>query len=409
VRLLLLPLGLIAIISAIGLVSREDGSATIMPAAVELVEIGRFEQPVHVTSPPGDRRLFVAEREGRISIVARGRRLPRPFLDVQREVSTEGLEEGFLSVAFAPDYAASGLFYVDFTDRRHRTVIREYRRSGDTNAADPTSARDVLVLPNATDHHHGGLLLFGPDRRLYIGQGDGGNSSPTNFPAQRLDNLHGKILRIDPRAGEEATYRVPDDNPLVGAPGRDEIWVYGLRNPWRFAFDPVTNALVIGDVGQLSVEEIDVAQRPGVNFGWSCYEGTAVYTPQGPPSCDDVVGPALEHFRVARPVHEDVESPTVTRGRPAIDVRFTPAEASCSIVVGVAVEDPALGDLLGRQLYADFCDPELRSFRLEGGKIVDERPLGVSVPNTSSFGTDAEGHVYVTSLAGPVYRLAPVG
>ena len=407
-RLLLLPLGLIGVLATIGLLTRDEKPGRSVPAKVKLAEVGRFEQPVHVASPRGDRRLFVAERAGRIWILKEGRRLSRPFLDVRREVSTEGLEEGFLSFAFAPDFARSGLVYVDFSDRRHRTVIREYTRSTENpNRVDPMSARNVLVLPNATDHHHGGLLLFGPDGRLYIGKGDGGNASATNFPAQRLDNLHGKILRIDPRAGEEAAYRVPADNPFVGTSGRDEIWVYGLRNPWRFSFDPATKALVIGDVGQLTVEEIDVAPRAGLNFGWNCFEGTATFTPDGPNSCDEVVGPALEHFRVARPVDEGDGSPVVTRGGPHGSVAFTRAEGLCSVVVGLRVEDPALEDLVERHLYGDFCDPELRSFRLDGATIVDARPIGLSVQNTSSFGTDAEGHVYVTSLAGPVYRLTP--
>ena len=392
----------------IGLATRSEASEDQEPSSrVKLVEVGHFDQPVYVTAPSGDPRLFVVERAGRIWVVDHGRRLAQPFLDVRRDVSIEGEEEGFLSLAFAPDYATSGLFYVDYTDRQHRTVIREFQRSPDPNRADPTTGRDVLVLTNPTDHHHGGLLLFGPDGKLYIGQGDGGNASPSNFPAQRLDSLHGKILRIDPRAGEESTYRVPDDNPFVGRPGRDEIWAYGLRNPWRFAFDSQNAALVIGDVGEYTVEEVDVAPRGGLDFGWNCYEGTVPFDLPGPPSCNSTVAPALERFRVARLVEDTDAAPTVTRGRPLVDVRFEPGEGVCSIVVGPAVHDSELPRLAGRQLYGDFCDPDLRSFTLDDGRIVDDRPLGVSVPSTSSFGTDAEGHVYVMSFQGPVYRLAP--
>jgi hypothetical protein len=407
VRLVLVPLLLIGVLAAIGLATRDEVAQEDSPApVVKLVEIGRFDEPLYVTSPPNDDRLFVVEKKGRIWVLRNGRRLPRPFLDLSRQVSAVGLEEGLLALAFAPDYARSGLFYVDYTDLRHRTIVEEFTRSADPNVADRRTARRVLVLSNPTDRHHAGHLLFGPDGYLYIAQGDGGNSSRTNYPAQRLDHLHGKILRIDPRPREGGRYRIPDDNPFVGRAGRDEIWHYGLRNPWRFAIDEKTGAMVIGDAGQLSVEELDVATGRGKNFGWNCFEGSSRFTPGGPESCAAAVPPAIEHFRVAtRPGSRDVVEPVVLRGRPPADVRLRPAEHACSVVAGVFVQDPQLPDLLGRHIYGDFCNPSLRSFRVEDGRAVDLQPLGADVLLLSSFGVDSANRVYATSLAGPVYRI----
>jgi hypothetical protein len=339
--------------------------------------------------------------------VDRSRKSERPFIDLTDRVSAKGIEEGLLSIAFAPDYATSGRFYVDYTDADHATIVEEYRRSRDPDVADPRTARRVLVIPNATENHHGGLVLFGPDDLLYIGHGIGVSTSDVTFPAQRLDELHGKILRIDPREQGNRPYRIPPDNPFVGRPGRDEIWAYGLRNPWRFGFDPESRALMIGDVGSQSTEEIDVATSGGLNFGWACYEGSGP-GPQDPSACTDTVGPVIEHFRGVTPVMErDDVAPRIRRGRPLLDVRLEPGEPVCSVIAGVSVQDPELTGLRGRYLYGDFCDPTLRSFRLDGGRAIDQSSLGLEVPVLSSFDTDSAGHVYVTSLAGPVYRLTP--
>ncbi len=406
-RLLALPLCLIGVVAAIGLASRSDSSESAPSPPAKLVEVGRFDQPVYVTSPPADDRLFVVERTGRVWILDRGKRLPRPFLDLSPRVSTAGDEEGLLSLAFAPDYSTSGRFYVDYTDHEQRTVVEEFRPSANPNVADPRTARKVLVLPNPTRAHHGGHLLFGPDRYLYISQGDGGIYRDPEFPAQDLESLHGKVLRIDPRPQGDRPYRIPAGNPFVGRPGRDEIWAYGLRNPWRIALDPAARTLVVGDVGALIAEEIDLATRGGLNFGWSCYEGTAPYALDPPRSCrEDLVPPAIELVRGSVRAANDTDArPTVTRGRATVDSRLESGEPVCSVVAGVFVRDPALPGLAGRHVYGDFCDSSLRSFRLQDGEAVESRPLGLDVVVLSSFGTDAAGRVYATSLTGPVYRL----
>jgi hypothetical protein len=405
-RLVLVPLALLGVLVALGVASRDEPREEVAPPEIRLEEVARFEQPVYVTSPPRDDRLFVVERTGRVWIWTDGRRLPRPFLDLSKRISVSGYEEGLLSLAFAPDYATSGLLYVDYTDLRHRSVVEEFRRGVDPNVADPRSARRVLVIPNPTENHHGGLVLFGPDGYLYVGQGDGGTYRDRTFPAQRLDELHGKILRIDPRRHGGRSYRSPSDNPYVGRPGRDEVWLSGLRNPWRFAFDPASGALVIGDVGALIAEEIDVAPRAGMNFGWSCREGRAPYEPGGPPSCGRALAPAVEFVRGSLRAEEpDGKEPVVTRGRPRVSARLTTPEPLCSVVAGVFVQDPALPSLAGRHLYGDFCETSLRSFRLEGQQAVEQRVVGSGVPLLSSFGVDSAGRVYVTSLTGALYRV----
>jgi glucose/arabinose dehydrogenase len=406
VKLVLLPLAAIAAVASIALIRGEDEvEATPAPAA-KLVEVGQFDDPLNVASPPGDPRLFVVEKTGRIWIVSEGRKLERPFLDLSKRIGLNGLEEGLLSIAFPPDYASSGLFYVDYTDKRGESVVEEYRTSDDANRADPSSARTVIVIDNLSNSHHGGLLLFGPDGLLYIGQGDGGKTLRGGFPAQSLENLSGKILRIDPRPTGGRTYGIPTDNPFVGRPGRDEIWLYGLRNPWRFDFDP-SGALVIGDVGQLSAEEIDIAPESGLNFGWSCFEGNApfVHGSGGPPSCDDAIPPALELVRGTSPLEQPDAPATVTRGRPRVDARLEAGDPACSITYGVVVRDASLPALEGRHLFGDFCDTSLYSFRVEGTRALDVRPLGVELPLVSSFGVDSSNRVYVTSLVGGLYRL----
>ena len=266
-------------------------SATESPQATasrstRLKRIASFSSPVYVSSPPGDsRRLFVVEQRGRIMVVVGGRKRSTPFLDIRSQVQSGG-EQGLLSVAFAPDYASSGRFYVYFTDRSGDQRIVEYRRAS-AERADPGSARLVLRMPDREGNHNGGLLLFGPDDLLYVGTGDGGGGGDRHGPrgnAQNLGSLLGKILRIDPRADGERPYRVPADNPFDGRSGaRGEVYSYGLRNPWRFSFDRRTGDLSIGDVGQDEVEEIDFVRRgrPSAR-GTGSRSGSCTHGPRTP-------------------------------------------------------------------------------------------------------------------------------
>jgi glucose/arabinose dehydrogenase len=372
--------------------ARATTSAQAAPAGKRgygLTRVGRFDNPVHVTQAPGDRsRLFVVEQAGRIRVVRNGRTLKAPFLDLTDRV-TSGGEQGLLSVAFAPDYAKSGLLYVFYTDLDGDERVVEFRRGATPDRAVRASARQVLSQQDSESNHNGGLLLFGPDGRMYVGLGDGGGGYDQHGRignAQNLGTLLGKLLRIDPRRSGGRPYSVPSDNPFVGRAGaRPEIWSWGLRNPWRFSFDRATGDLTIGDVGQDEVEEIDFVAAgkgagagAGVNFGWRAWEGA--HRIDGTQNPRPVVFPVLEYSHGA---------------------------GGCSVTGGYVVRDPRLPALAGRYLYADFCKSQLESARLANGRATDRRGLRLDVPAVTSFGEDLAGRVYVVSQTGPVYRLDP--
>jgi glucose/arabinose dehydrogenase len=362
------------------------------PGDPRLARVGEFVSPVYVAAPPADRRrFFVVEQPGRIMVVRDGVPLSAPFLDIRSLVSFGG-ERGMLSVAFDPDYARSGLFYVYYTARSPRGAITvaEYRALPNADVANPASRRQILSILHPRGNHNGGQLQFGPDGFLWIGTGDGGGAGDPDGAAQRLDTLLGKLLRIDPRGSGSAPYTVPVDNPFHGQSGRrGEIWAYGLRNPWRFSFDRQTGDLVIGDVGQNAWEEIDFAPAPGrgrgSNYGWGCWEGRHAYPGnEDEPECRPLPSQLA-------PVHEYSHS----RG--------------CSVSGGYVVRDPTLPRLNGRYVYGDYCRNPLWSLRLQGSDAQDDRRLGLDVPGLTSFGEDSCGHVYAVSADGPVFRLEAEG
>jgi glucose/arabinose dehydrogenase len=378
--------------------TNQGGPAQARPATgdgrggVQLQKVGDFDQPVYVTQPPGEGRdLYVVEKTGRVQVVREGQRVSTPFLDLSGQVSA-GSEQGLLSLAFAPDYRKSGLLYVDYTDTAGDTRVVEYRRSSsDPLTADARSAREVLRVDQPYENHNGGLVLFGPgdaleERRtrdlLYIGLGDGGSADDPQRNGQDLSTLLGKILRIDPRPSDSRPYSIPRSNPFVGrSDARPEIYSYGLRNPWRFSFDRQTGDLWIGDVGQNSFEEVDgVAhgESSGNNFGWSAFEGSERFNEDQ--QAPDHVPPLLTY----------------------------PLGGNCAVTGGYVVRDERLRSVYGRYLYGDFCAGELRTFTAKPGRrATDDRALDLQVPSLSSFGEDNSGHLYATSLEGPVYRLAP--
>jgi glucose/arabinose dehydrogenase len=321
-------------------------------ARVGLRRIGSFESPTYLTAPPGDkRRLFVVEQRGTIHEVRDGHKLAKPFLDIHTQVQAGG-ERGLLSMAFAPDYAKSHIYYVYYTGNDGDIHIVEY----------PTRRELVRIEHSTYPNHNGGQLEFGPDGRLYAGTGDGGGGGDRLHNAQNPNRLLGKILRFD------AARRKP------------EVFAIGLRNPWRFSFDRANGDVVIGDVGQDKYEEVDfvkAGQLRGKNFGWSIYEGLHAY----------YGGAAPAHY--VKPVIE----------------RSHAGDGYCSITGGYIVRDRSLKALYGRYVYGDYCNPRLRWAKLSAGRATSGGTLGLRVPALSSFGQDARGRVYAVSQNGPVYRL----
>lgn len=349
-----------------------------------------FAQLAHLASPPGDPRLFVVEKDGRIWIVEDGQRRPDPFLDIRGSVRTSGTraEQGMFALAFHPDYATNGRFFVHYSARPDGdTAIEEYHVSrDDPDRADPEPVATVLAVDQPFRWHNGGLIAFGPDGMLWIGLGDGGPDHRQN--AQDTSNVLGALLRIDVdrSSSGDGPYAIPPDNPYAdGADGAPEIWAYGLRNPWRFAFDPVEGLLYIADVGQYVYEEIDVApmDEPGLNYGWPVREGRHCF-PADEEDCpsEGFIEPAVEYAHVDE----------------------------CAVVGGVVYDGDAIPDLVGHYLYSDFCGGWLRSFRYRDGEVADEREWDtVQLPLPTSFGLDADGEVLVVTSDGQVLRLVKAG
>ena len=341
---------------------------------VSLYEVGRFDKPVQVTSRPGDAVAYVVEQPGRV--VAITDLSSEAVLDITDLTDANG-EQGLLGLAFHP---TEDLAYVDYTNGSGDTVVAEFAFDPGTGIFDVASRREVLTVDQPYRNHNGGQLAFGPDQLLYIGLGDGGSGGDPERHALDLGSRLGKILRIDPAASGGRPYTVPGDNPFVARDGAlAEIYSYGLRNPWRFSFDRSTGDLSIGDVGQNEVEEIDFVRRGrgrGANFGWRPFEGRSRFAPGE-----------------SAPGHVP---PVITRSH---------GQGWCSITGGVVVRDPALTGLRGRYLFGDFCQERILSARLARASSV--RGTSLRVPSLSSFGEDARGRVYATSLSGPVYRLVP--
>jgi hypothetical protein len=343
---------------------------------VTLTSVGTFASPLYVTSPPGDAgRVFVVERGGTVRVVQNGVVLPAPFIDVSSEVGLGG-ERGLLSIAFAPDYATSGLVYADATLPSGTIVIWEFHAAAGADVAD-AGHRLVLSIPHPATNHNGGQLQFGPDGYLYIGVGDDGTGTNGQDPGVLL----GKILRIDPRASGAQPYTIPPGQPF--APGAaPEVWAYGFRNPWRFSFDSLTGDLLIGEVGENDWEEIDLLpadQAPGADLGWDCWEGTHPYA--GGHCSVPYVAPILEYAHDA---------------------------SHCSISGGFVARDPTAPSIAGRFLYGDYCGTSIDAVQLPVGSPADIVELGTA-PQIAGFGQDSDGHLYVTSLKGGVWRVTGTG
>jgi glucose/arabinose dehydrogenase len=362
-----------------------DRPPVTISGSASLARIGTFEQPVLVTSPPGEsERIFVVEQTGAVRTVVGGEILERPFLDLRDAVTASG-ESGLLSIAFSPDYAQSGRLYAYYNTRGGPygdIAIAELRRSAfSPDVVEPSSERRLLTIPKPYENHNGGMLQFGPDGYLYasVGDGDPGALHAAGFFAQRRDELLGDVLRVDPRMGDP--YAIPPDNPFVGIEGvRPEIFAYGLRNPWRFWIDEETGSMAIGDVGSTAREELNLIPRgtSGQNFGWPCFEGTLVFDAAA--LCAAPVAPALE---------------------------FARENGICAIIGGVVVRDARLPSLNGKLLYGDLCSGKITAVTIDNDRVTTTDEIGLEVPALTSFGVDGARRVYVTSGTGAVFRLDP--
>jgi glucose/arabinose dehydrogenase len=359
-------------------------------ADAKAVLIGTFQEPMYIASVASQPRLlYIVEKAGRIRILRNELELGHLFLDISNLVETGG-ERGLLSVAFPPDYHVSGLFYVAFSNLKGDEEVDEFQRSTLTRA-DPKSRRVLLTIPrqpNSTSHY-GGQLQFGPrDGYLYLSTGDGGGKvQPIGDNSRRLDSLLGKILRINPLPAGGKPYDIPTSNPYVGKSGRDEIYAYGLRQPWRFSFDG--RNLIVSDVGERRREEVNylrTADAAGVNFGWPEYEGDILHDASRP-------GP-------------DPATPPIL----AYPHGVKQAGGACAIIGGYVAHDPTLPTLLDRYLYGDLCTGDIRSFvaNVSGQVTSDDRPTGVKLPGVDSFGVGADGQIYIAEFfTGKVYHLVP--
>jgi glucose/arabinose dehydrogenase len=364
-----------------------DRAATARPGgSLGLKKIGRFDQPVYVTGAPGfPKLLFVVEQPGRVVVLNRGRKLAKPFLDLRDEVGYGG-ERGLLSIAFPADYARSKRLYVYYTDNAGSIRIDEFKRGSQFRARAGSRRKVIEIAHPVNSNHNGGQMQF-LNGLLYFGTGDGGSAGDPPNNAQDKEELLGKLLRIDPRPSGAAPYSVPAANPFVGRPGRDEIYSYGLRNPFRFSFDTVSAKqprIAIGDVGQNQFEELDytsVAAAGGANFGWDAFEGFDTYEDESSGTADPggTVRPIFAYS------HE--------RG------------GSCSIIGGYVVRDRSLRSLYRRYVYADLCEGQLRALTPHLKRAGDEHKLGLAVESPTSFGEDDAHRLYVSSLEGPVFRL----
>lgn len=350
------------------------------PGASDLVVVADgLASPVDLAPVPNDPdRIYIVEKPGRIRVLSEGELRPAPALDITASTSSDG-EQGLLGIAFSPDFGTDRHIFVNHTALDGATRIVRFTVTADPEVVDANSEVEVLRIDQPFSNHNGGQIAFGPDGLLYVGMGDGGSGGDPQGHGQDRTTLLGAMLRIDVSS---LPYSIPADNPYAGSLGlREEIWAYGLRNPWRFSFDPETGHLWIGDVGQGAIEEVTrmTASDAGANLGWAAREGTRCFAS---PACDN--GPFLD------PVHEYDHGD------------------GCSVTGGVVYRGP-VASLRGRYLFGDFCDGWIRSFPVDDpGAVFDHTAQFGTVPALSAFGVDGESNVYVLSLGGTVWRLAGV-
>ena len=378
----LLQLAIITVVIAIACASGAEPPDVTEPpvdstaARLDPVFTG-LQMPVHLAAPAGDARVFVVEQRGTIRVARNGQLQSAFFLDIRSRVRSGG-EQGLLSMAFHPSFASNGFFYVNYTDVNGDTKVERYHATPTADVADAGSGKLILSVDQPFSNHNGGHILFGPDGMLYIAMGDGGSGGDPQGHGQNRATLLGDLLRIDIDHGDP--YAVPSDNPFVNqTQSRGEIWAWGLRNPWRIAFDRTDGTLYIADVGQNEWEEVNVvaATAKGVNYGWNTMEGRHCFS-SGNCSQSGLTLPIVEYN------HSD----------------------GCSITGGIVYRGSRVTALRGHYFYADYCRGWVRSFRYSNGSATSQRTWSFgNVGSITSFGEDAAGDMFVLSSNGTVYRL----
>lgn len=412
---------LIPALVSIVLVASASIAWAVTPLTTQLVTTG-LTRPVYVVSPPGDTdRLFIIEQragamsnEGRIRIYKKSTAtlLSTPYLSISG-LSTQN-EQGLLGMAFHPDYSTNGYVYVNFTQGAGggSTFVRRYQVSGNPDVANAASATPVLSFTQPQTNHNAGWMHFGPDGYLYIASGDGGNFNDSGTGhsiggnAQDItSNLLGKMLRIDVNtdgfpADANRNYGNPPDNPFVAgtfAAGDDEIWSYGLRNPWRNSFDRLTGDMYIGDVGQDAAEEVsyEPAGTGGRNYGWRCFEGNSC---TGLSGCDCNTSNTPDAPRI-----------------PPIHAYSHPGAGVCAVTGGYVYRGSAIPSLQGAYFFADYCSNQIWSFKAVGGVATEfterttelDPPGAAAITDITSFGEDADGEIYICDQGGQIYKIVP--
>ncbi|WP_327394818.1 PQQ-dependent sugar dehydrogenase [Streptomyces phaeochromogenes] len=367
-------IGTICLVASLALTtaSADEPAAPRQAAKVALKEVARAQNPIAGAAGPGG-TVWIAERAGTVRVLD-DKGLGEPVLDISAETTTDG-ERGLLGIAFDKRFAH---FYISFTNLEGTSTVDEFAvRHGKIR---PNTRRTVITQTQPYSNHNGGDIRFGPDGYLYIALGDGGSGGDPHGNGQNLDTLLGKMLRIDPQGGKP--YAIPRDNPFVDVPNaKDEIWAYGLRNPWRFSFDARTGDLLIGDVGQNDWEEIDWAPAKsggGENYGWSQMEGTHPF--RG----------GTEPANHVPPVHE-----------------YDRTGLGCAVTGGYVYRGRAIPDLKGQYVFSDYCDGTLRTLRMRNGKVTGESDLGVNGGEVISFVQGGDGELYVLAIGGSVSRIDP--
>ncbi|MEU9954170.1 PQQ-dependent sugar dehydrogenase [Streptomyces sp. NPDC050982] len=367
-------IGTICLVASLALTtaSADEPAAPRQAAKVVLKEVAKAQNPIAGAAGPGG-TVWIAERAGTVRVLD-DKGLGEPVLDISGETTTDG-ERGLLGIAFDKRFAH---FYISYTNLEGTSTVDEFAvRHGKIR---PSTRRTVITQTQPYPNHNGGDIRFGPDGYLYIALGDGGSGGDPHGNGQNLDTLLGKMLRIDPLGGKP--YAIPRDNPFVNDPNaKDEIWAYGLRNPWRFSFDARTGDLLIGDVGQSDWEEIDWApakSRGGENYGWSQMEGTHPF--RG----------GTEPANHVPPVHE-----------------YDRTGLGCSVTGGYVYRGKAIPALKGQYVFSDYCDGTLRTLRMKNGKVTGESDLGVNGGEVISFVQDGDGELYVLAIGGSVSRIDP--